>query len=73
MPEGTPNLNMILEQHKLLFITRPGKAEGTYHYIPASGCPVKVPPRRIPAHYKEEVETQIQTMLDNHIIKPGKC
>ena len=71
MPECSPSLNMILEQHKQLFITRPGKAEGTYHYIPTSGCPVKVPPRRIPAHYKEEVETLIQTMLDNHIIEPS--
>jgi len=34
-----------------------------------SGSPVKVPPRHIPAHYKEEVEKQIQHMLDNHIIE----
>ena len=30
---------------------------------------MKVPPRRIPAHYKAEIEAQLQQMLDNHIIK----
>ena len=60
MPECAPGLKLIIEQYKHLFILKPGKAEGTFHYIPTSGCPVKVPPRRIPAHYKEEVEKQIQ-------------
>jgi len=60
---------LILEQYRHLFILRPGKAEGTYHHIPTSGSPVKTPPRRVPAHYKEEVEKQIQHMLDNHIIE----
>ena len=71
IPECPPGLSVILGQHKQLFIMKPGKAEGTYHNIPTSGCPVKVPPRRIPAHYKEEVEKQIQIMLDNHIIEPS--
>ena len=71
MPECAPGLKLIIEQYKHLFILKPGKAEGTFHYIPTSGCPVKVSPRRIPAHYKEEVEKQIQHMLDNHIIEPS--
>ena len=69
MPECTPSLKLILDQYKRLFIQQPGKAEGTYHYIPTSGSPVKIPPRCIPAHYKEEVESLIQNMLDNHIIE----
>ena len=69
MPECAPGLKLIIQQYKHLFIMKLGKAEGTYHYIPTSGCPVKVPPRRLPAHYKEEVEKQIQHMLDNHIIE----
>ena len=48
---------------------KPGKAEGTNHYIPTAGSTVKIPPRRIPAHFKEEVKTQIQSMLDNNIIE----
>ena len=49
MPESTrPCFQSVVKQFKPLFITKPGKA---YHYIPTSGTPVKVPPRRIPAHY----------------------
>ena len=69
MPECTSILNSILEQYKQLFIRKPGKVEVTYHYIPTTGSPVKLPPRCIPAHYKEEVESQIQSMLANHIIE----
>ena len=46
---------------KHLFVMKPGKAEGTYHYIPTAGCPVKMPPRFILVYFKEEVETQIQS------------
>ena len=69
LPKCIPALKLLLEQHKHLFVLSPGKVEGTYHYIPTAGSPVKVPPRRIPAHYKEEVEKQIQHMSDNHIIE----
>ena len=39
------------------------------HYIPTTGNPVRVPPRRIPAHYRDEVEQQMQEMLDLGIIE----
>ena len=69
MPECTSILNSILEQYKQFFIRKAGKAEGTYHHIPTFDSPVKISPRCIPAHYKEEVESQIQSMLANHIIE----
>ena len=37
--------------------------------IPTSGTPVRVPPRRIPANYRLEVEKQIQIMLKEGIIE----
>lgn len=61
MPECRPALKLLLEQHKHLFVLSPGKTEATYHYFPTAGSPVKVPPRHIPAHYKEEVENKSST------------
>ena len=40
-----------------------------YHHIPTQGSPVHVPPRRIPAHYRETVEKQIHHMLEQGIIE----
>ena len=58
-----PSLSSIVQQHQSLFRTLPGVTEAAQHFIPTTGNPVKVPPRRIPAHYRENVEKQIQTML----------
>ena len=44
-----------MEKYHQLFCTRPGYTENAWHYIPTAGNPVKVPPRRIPAHYRAEV------------------
>ena len=39
------------------------------HNIPTSGChPARVPPRRIPAHYRAEVEKQLDEMIAQGII-----
>ena len=63
----------VLEQDKKLFSTTAGHAELMGHYIPTTGTPVKVvvkvPPCRIPANYRIEVEEQIQTMLKKGIIE----
>jgi len=59
----------VVEQYRNLFCTTPGVTEATYHFIPTTGNPVKFPPRRIPAHYREEVDRQIQTMLNQGIIE----
>ena len=69
-----PSLNLAcLTQkfHKLFCIT-PGYTENAWHHIPTVGNPVKVPPRRIPAHYRTEVCKQIQTMLEEGIIRRSK-
>ena len=39
------------------------------HFIPTSGNPIKVPPRRIPANYRAEAEEQLTTMLERGIIE----
>ena len=64
-----PSFKAVIEEYQALFRTTPGVTEVACHYIPTTGNPVQVPPRRIPAHYRQEVETQINTMLQQGIIE----
>jgi hypothetical protein len=64
-----PGFEVVVEEFKDLFRTSPGVTSEAQHYIPTTGNPVRVPPRRIPAHYRDEVEQQIQEMLDLGIIE----
>ena len=66
---AVPTLSLLLEQYKSLFRMSPGSTTVAEHFIPTSGTPVRVPPRRIPANYRLEVEKQIQTMLKEGIIE----
>jgi len=47
----------------------PGKTNVAEHFIPTEGNPVKIPPCRIPANYRAEVENQVSTMLKQGIIR----
>ena len=62
-------LSSLLEEHKDLFRTAPGHTDIAEHFIPTSGSPVKIPPRRIPANYRTEVQKQLQAMLEEGIIE----
>ena len=68
-PCVVPTLSSLLEQYKSVFRTSPGSTTVAEHFIPTTGTPVKVPPRRIPANYRLDVEKQIQTMLKEGIIE----
>ena len=57
-----------MQEYRELFRTSPGKTKAA-HYIPTSGAPKRVPPRRIPAHFKDEVTRQLQVMLEQGIIE----
>ena len=63
------SLMTVVHKHQHLFCTTPGVTNAAHHFIPTTGNPVKVPPRRIPAHYREEVEQQINVMLEQGIIE----
>ena len=62
-------LQSVINKFQGLFKTTPGKTDACYHYIPTTGPPVRVPPRLIPMHYRDEVLNQLQDMLDQGIIK----
>ena len=66
-----PHLSSLMNVHRDLFRTIPGKTMVTEHFIPTNGNPVKVPPRRIPVNYRDEVQRQINTMLEQGIIEPS--
>jgi len=57
-----PMFQCIMDKYKELFKTSPGQTTATHHYIPTVGSPTRVPPRQIPANYKDEVLRQLQVM-----------
>ena len=61
-----------MEKYHKLFSTKPGYTEDAWDYILTVDNPIKVPPRHIPAHYCNEVCQQLQTMLDEGIIRHNK-
>ena len=62
-------LSTLLGTYKHLFHTTPGKTNAAEHFIPTTGNPVKIPPRRIPVNYRAEIEQQLATMLQQGIIE----
>ena len=69
LPHSTNTHLQQLLQYQQLFRCSPGKTSLAQHYIPTQGSPVHVPPQRIPAHYKTQIEAQIQDMLNKGIIE----
>ena len=61
--------SLIIQDKKDLFRTAPGLTSLACHYIPTSGSSIRVPPGRISAHYRNEVEIQIKDMLVQGIIE----
>ena len=60
-------LNCMLEGYKEHFCTTSGMTDSVHHFILTVGNPVRVPLRHVPAHYRSEVNQQIQTMLEQGI------
>ena len=63
------NLQTVVHEFQEIFQTS-GKTDASYYYyIPTTGPPLCVPPICIPIYYHEEVLKQLQSMLDQGIIK----
>ena len=61
MPSGTrARFSSVLNEYRELFCDVPGQTNMAEHFIPTTGSPIKIPPRRIPANYRVEVEEQLQ-------------
>jgi hypothetical protein len=69
IPKSPSAYVALLNSFITLFSPVPGKTEVIQHcIITETSKPVRVPPRRVPAHYKEEVSRQIDDMLKLNII-----
>ena len=64
LPTSSDTYMDINTEYKSLFCSVPGKTNAIYHHIPTGNSkPIRVLPKRIPAHYKEEVQQQLAEML----------
>ena len=68
-PCSDVNIGEVLREYKYLFRSIPGATTMAFHHIPITDNPIPVPPRRIPGHYKKEIEHQIHDMLQQGIIE----
>ena len=64
-----PRVAVTIRKFKHLFRTSPGATSVAYHYIPTVGSPVRVPPYRIPADYRAQVQKMIEKRLEEDIIE----
>ena len=70
IPLAPTELRDLVKRFEVLFSIVPGSTTVAYHTIPtADHPPVRVPPRRVPAHYRTEVERQLTEILDRNIIR----
>ena len=71
IPPAPAELRDLVKRFEVLFSTVPGSRTVAHHtiYQQADHPPVQVPPRRVPAHYRTEVERQLTEMLDRNIIR----
>ena len=69
LPPCAVECQEVVNEYRDLFTSIPGKTNTVEHHIPTEGAsPIRVPPRRIPNHYRQEVERQINEMLEQGII-----
>ena len=70
IPPAPAELRDLVKRFEVLFSTVPGSTTVAHHTIPtADHPPVRVPPRRVSAHYRTEVKRQLTEMLNRNIIR----
>ena len=66
-----PCFEETVRQARDRFVKTPGLTKLACHQIDTVGSPTRVPPRRIPAHFQQEVQEQMNDMLKKGIIVEG--
>ena len=59
---------VLVEEYQDLFQMTPGLTDLACHFIPNMGNLVMVPPQRVPAQYREEINRQLEEMHQLGII-----
>ena len=63
-----PCFEETVQQARDQFVKTPGLTKLACHQIDTVGSPARVPPRRIPVHFQQEVQEQMNDMLKKGII-----
>ncbi|KAI6660033.1 Zinc knuckle [Oopsacas minuta] len=70
LPDCPEEFKDLLFEFKDRFSTTPGQTKMSYHQIcTEEKKPIRVPLRRIPAHYQQQVEHQLRIMLERGVIR----
>ena len=70
IPSHTKELSELLDEFKDRFSTTPGRTDISCHKISTGDSrPSRIPARRVPVHYQQQVDQQLKTMLEQGIIK----
>lgn len=73
LPEVPPEdaeLCELMQEYKDIFRLRPGRTQLTEYDIRLSDdTPIRIPPRRAPVHYTEDIQNLLQQLLDYDVIE----
>ena len=65
-----PDLQNLVNEYKEIFRVRPGRTELYEYDIRLSDdIPIRIPPRRVPVHFSDEIEKMLRKLLDFGIIE----
>ena len=65
----TARFSSVLDEYRELFSETLGQTTMAERFIPTTGTPITIPPRRILGNYRVEVEEQLQQMLATGIVE----
>ena len=74
LPEVTdPDYKVLIDEYREIFRVRPGRT-GLYEYELrlSDDIPIRIPPRRSPVHFSEEIHKLLRKLLDFGIIEPSE-
>uniref|UniRef100_A0A5S6QBE1 RNA-directed DNA polymerase n=1 Tax=Trichuris muris TaxID=70415 RepID=A0A5S6QBE1_TRIMR len=70
LPECPALFYNLVKSNAKLFQEKPGRTSAAFHIISiGTSPPIRIPPRKVPVHLRQDVEQQIVKMVENGIIR----